>query len=227
MCIRDRSKENAENTEKSSKSNNKISFPNTSRVTTGLLVILVIVSLIQSYRMSHLAAVETPYPDFVFDAPESAQATSTLQWSPVFKRSSKEVLNSYRLDNHDVDVFYAYFNGGDGELVSSLHRLYQQDRWTLTERDKVSINGMPMLLDKVSSSIGIKRSIYYFYIVDGKWTVSRREAKLQEVIMTLQGVQSQGAIIAISFIEDEQQEIDHTKVLERVESFVTASFIGQ
>lgn len=198
----------------------KISIP-----TISILAVLVILSLWQTYRMSNLMPASSPYPGFSLNAGQPITPSNTLEWTPIFKRSSSDYQQTYQLASTKFDVFYAYFDGSDGELVSSLHRLYQQDRWTLTQRERVSINDMPMLVDNVTSSIGIKRSIYYFYVVDGQWLVSRQRAKLQQVLQTLQGSQSQGAIVAVSFIENDVNESEKTAVLEVVQSYITETFL--
>lgn len=201
-------------------------YPFVSKTTIGLLAFFVVLSLAQVYRMSNLSPAENPYPSFSLNASEPSQLFDSLEWSPIFKRSTTQAHNTFEINGENFDVFYAYFDGSDGELVSSLHRLYQQDRWTLTDRERVAVNGKQMLVDKVTSSIGIKRSIYYFYVVDGKWMISRKNAKLQQILQTLRGVQSQGAVVAISFIEYNDQKTDHNAALKQVESYVSQSFVG-
>ena len=204
-------------------------YPAVSIPTKLVLALLIILSLWQAYRMSNLDPADNTYPQFSLSAQPPAAPISSLKWDPVFNRATAQYQNTYSLTNDDFsgnfDVFYAYFDGSDGELVSSLHRLYQQDRWTLTERNRISINGKPMLIDNITSSIGIKRSVYYFYIVDGRWMVSRQQAKLQQVLQTLQGSQSQGAIVAVSFIENEQ-ELDHRAVLEHVQAYTAQNYLN-
>ncbi|WP_371195033.1 exosortase A [Glaciecola sp. SC05] len=202
-------------------------FPEVSKATIGVLAVLVVLSLYQAYRMSNLAPAVNVYPTFALNATEPDNVLPSLEWTPIFNRSTVQSKQTYQVNGENFDVFYANFDGsGEGELVSSLHRLYQQDRWTLTQRERTLVNGKPMLLDNVTSSIGIKRSIYYFYVVDGKWMTSRQTAKLQKVIQTLQGQQSQGAIVAVSFIEYDNQKVDPMPALELVEAYISESFLG-
>ncbi len=205
----------------------QFAYPKVSMTSAGLLVVLIIFSLWQSYRMSHLAPADNPYPEFAIDADSPTNAEATLKWEPTFNGATSQHQGSYSVNGDNFDLFYAYFDGSEGELVSSLHRLYHQDRWTLTNRERATIGAEPMLIDYVTSSIGIKRSIYYFYVVDGKWMVSKQKAKLQQVAQTLQGKQSQGAILAISFIENEQELKDHSEALGLVRLYAIDAFVGK
>jgi EpsI family protein len=202
-------------------------YPNVSVSVIITLAVLILFSLWQAYRMTTLMPADSQYPLFSLNANTPVFPTNTLEWSPNFVDATEQYQETYQLNGNKFDVFYAYFDGSDGELVSSLHRLYQQDRWTLTQRERTEVGGMPMLIDNVTSSIGIKRSIYYFYIVDRQWMISKQKAKLQQVLKTLQGEQSQGAIVAVSFVEDDKQRKDHTQVLEFVQSHVNTSFLDK
>jgi hypothetical protein len=57
--------------------------------------------------------------------------------------------------------------------------------------------------------------------------VSKQKAKLQQVAQTLQCKQSQGAILAISFIENEQELKDHSEALGLVRLYAIDAFVGK
>lgn len=208
------------------------SGPRLAPLTAILLTLFIMLSLLQAYRMSHLTASTSPYPDFTLNLATPTNSAVTLEWSPRFVRATKQFKQSFMYENREFDVFYAYFDGSEGELVSSLHRIYEQDRWTLTDRERTNIEGKPLVLENVTSSIGIQRAIYYFYIVDGQWTVSRKGAKLQQVLKTLKGEQSQGAFIAVSFIKDNQATIEsenafHGAALSIVKEYISEKYLNE
>ena len=186
------------------------------------LSVLLVLSMWQAYRMTHLQPVPNAYPAFVIDLPEATPSGRQLPWIPSFNNASAEYQQAHSLNGQDFEVYYAYFDGSDGELISGLHRLYSQDRWTLKQREQVMVQGKPMTKDLVASSIGTTRHMYYFYLVDGKWLVSPNKAKLQQVLQTLQGVQSQGAIVAVSVAQSADEVVDTTQILE----FVSASVLS-
>lgn len=175
--------------------------------------ILLLFSNWQAYRMTHLAPAEQAYPPFAIELPVAQAPLGQLKWEPSFNRTTQEYLQAHVLNGQVFDAYYAYFDGSDGELISSLHRLYLQDRWTLKQRERLQIQGKPVIKDVVAASSGSTRHVYYFYLVDGRWLVSQPQAKLQQILQTLQGERSQGAIVAVSVMQNPDRETSSDEVL--------------
>ncbi len=120
-----------------------------------------------------------------------------VKWEPRYIGNNQEELISLSDEGFVFDLYYAFFNGTKGELVSSLHRLYNQDRWTLVDRKRLNIGEHQVIYELVTTSVGIKKEIIYWYIVDGKIVDTYKEAKFIEFINKLKGKPTNAAIIAV------------------------------
>jgi len=128
-----------------------------------------------------------------------------LIWAPRYVGNSAEKLSHINHNGNELDLYIAYFDGSDGELVSSLHRLYEQDRWTLVKRTKIDVIQQPVLYDLVTSSIGVKKQILYWYVINGNIVSSYRDVKIFQLLQTLKGYPTESYVIAVA-IDIEQNE---------------------
>lgn len=168
-----------------------------------LCAVFVVAALFQVFRMQNVETLGAEGVSFKGNDYANVKQATRLAWVPRFVGNTEQEMQHLRADFNDAsvyfDLYYAYFNGSDGELVSSLNRLYEQDRWTLSERQRVEVGKAYIQKDAISSSIGTHRRVYYWYLVDGQLVDTYREVKFKQLIQRIKGVQSHSAIIAIGF----------------------------
>lgn len=98
-----------------------------------------------------------------------------------------------------ITVYQAFYAAGDGELVSSLNRLYDQDRWTRVEVIDLPIsNENPFALELVSSPAGKLRLIASWYVLSDQTLAGKQQTKLQQIFSTLGGEPAHGAVVIMS-----------------------------
>ena len=96
-------------------------------------------------------------------------------------------------------MYQAFYAAGDGELVSSLNRLYDQDRWTRVEViDLPNSNENPFALELVSSPAGKLRLIASWYVLSDQTLAGKQQTKLQQIFSTLGGEPAHGAVVIMS-----------------------------
>lgn len=163
-----------------------------------LAMLLIGLTLIQYYRMDNVSTGEVKQVEFDALTYAEVDHKHQLGWEPRFMGA--QTSHKYHLTdgNVDFDIYYAYFNGEGGEVASSLNRLYEQDRWTL-ESSADHIEGeVAIKTQSITSSIGVKREIAYWYVVDGIIATSFAEVKLLQLIQKLKGSPSHSLIIIVS-----------------------------
>ncbi|MFT6267844.1 MAG: exosortase A [Alphaproteobacteria bacterium] len=121
-----------------------------------------------------------------------------VDWKPRFADSSREAKYHFTNGLLDFDLFYAYFSGEEGELVSSLNRLYEQDRWTLVEKNTVVIEDTTIERHLITTSNSIRKELAYWYVVDGNIADSFFEVKLLQLLQKLKGEQSHSFIVIVA-----------------------------
>jgi EpsI family protein len=121
-----------------------------------------------------------------------------IKWVPRYIGNSYENLYHLKANEIEFDLFYAHYDGTDGELVSSSNRLYQQDRWTLVDRNRVYVNDVQIQQDFVTSSVGVQKTILYWYVVGDEILSTYRDVKIAQLIHKLKGNQLPSAIIAVA-----------------------------
>ncbi|MCP4324115.1 MAG: exosortase A [Alteromonadales bacterium] len=132
------------------------------------------------------------------------------KWQPDFSKASNIQQGNILTANNqkNIEFFIANYFGGEGELISSVNRLFSADRWTLIENIKITIDeGKEVQLIKVVSPFGQYRYILYWYQFSGETFTSKVKLKLYQTLMTMLGKTQNSAIIALS-IESEEKEED-------------------
>lgn len=177
---------------------------NTSALSKGFIVstitvaIAILVSVVQVNRMDTnidniVNAITLDTSGFV-----ASQSLPRLKWEPRYVGNNQEEMFHLDADGFKFELYFAFFNGSKGELVSSLHRLYNQDRWTLIDRKRLQLDNHQVLYELTTSSVGLKKEIIYWYWVDGKIVDTYKEAKFIEFLNRLQGEPTPAAIIAVA-----------------------------
>lgn len=163
-----------------------------------LLLISLVIGHFQVYRMSSGIAPVNEFVNIDFSAFEQSKHRHRVAWVPKYVLNSKEELRHLRVDDFDFDLYYANFDGTGGELVSSLNRLYQQDRWTLVDRKSMTIGETTVKREFIATSIGTKKIILYWYVIDGKVMSSYRDVKIAQLLQKLKGTQTASSVIALA-----------------------------
>ena len=131
------------------------------------------------------------------------------KWRPDFLTASniqQGVIKAPKtLDN--IELFIATYFGGEGELISSVNRLYSADRWTLIKNIKVSIDEEKEIqLIKIVSPSGQYRYILYWYQFSGEVFTNKIKLKLYQTWMAMLGQTQKSAIIALSIESDQKMK---------------------
>ena len=124
--------------------------------------------------------------------------TASSQWEPKFRDAFDTYSATLELDATQIDIFLAWYPNGHGELISSLHRFYQENAWTLESRSNYVLNSeLELPLEIIVSAQGY-RALTYWYIVDGKVFTDKKLAKLYEIYRLMLGNHYGGGVVAIS-----------------------------
>jgi len=160
--------------------------------------------------------------------PFEAKEQQLKKWQPNFSKASNVQQGYFKTANNlgNVDFFIASYSGGEGELISSLNRLYSADRWTLIKNVKISLNeGNDIQLIKIVSPSGQYRYILYWYQLSDEVFISKIKLKLYQTLMEMFGQTQDSAIIAVS-IESEQTMEDVIAMLKSKVNIIQDSIKG-
>ena len=131
-------------------------------------------------------------------------------WKPSFSKASN-IQQGYieSLGNvNKVDFFIATYSKGEGELISSVNKLYHAERWTLIQSTKENLNEIKdAQLVKVVSPSGKYRYILYWYQFSNEMFTSKVGFKLYQTMMVMLGKTQKSAIVALSI--ESNQAVDN------------------
>ncbi len=158
--------------------------------------------------------------DFTFTKtitfPQSSVKTELSFWGISFVKPSQElnlVINKNDAEFYLHSAIYTPDNK-DAELISSLNRLFDIERWSLANNTHIPSNEqIPADANSINivSSTESSLQIVQWYILDGLTTGSRLKAELYSTYKTMLAKEKPGISIACSFIQDtppNQQQID-------------------
>jgi exosortase A len=138
---------------------------------------------------------------------------STSKWEPKFKDAFNTYSATVMLEDEPIDVFLAWYPKGHGELISSLHRLYQEEEWTLESTKRMTLNSsIELPLSIIVNSRGY-RVLTYWYVIDGKVFTDKKWAKLYEIFRLMSGNHLGGGVAVIS------QDIELVSKTENIAAF--------
>ncbi|MBE1287777.1 MAG: exosortase [Alteromonadaceae bacterium] len=130
----------------------------------------------------------TPVTD-VMSVGNNAQWSVSLPstpWAPQFHHAAAEQLSTHQYLDQVYQSYQVSFDGKHGELVNFQNKLYLQDRWTLVERNQVTLSDSSVVLaEHISSPRGEQQVIYYAYWFDGQWYSSKTKVKLMQTFAAL------------------------------------------
>jgi exosortase A len=122
----------------------------------------------------------------------------TSQWEPKFNDAFDAYSATIALEENQFDIFIAWYPVGHGELISSLHRFYQEKEWTLQSSSHYDLDSAVQLpLSIIVNGQGY-RALTYWYVIDGKVFTDKRLAKLYEIYRLMLGTHEGGIVVAIS-----------------------------
>ena len=121
-------------------------------------------------------------------------------WQPLFNDSITQYNYAGQYLATPFSVFSAVYLPNQGELISSLNRLYIQDRWSLADfsleylTDNTAVNK-----HYISSARGDYMRVYYVYIIGDKIIHKKIHAKLYETWLKLSSNGAASTIVAVAF----------------------------
>jgi exosortase A len=122
----------------------------------------------------------------------------------------------------NIEFFIATYANGKGELISSLNRLYNADRWVLLNHNVIHVDGgSNITLTKLTSPVGKIRYIAHWYQLGDMVFTSKVKVKLFQTLNLLLGNQKVGRLVAFSTetsIDIEKTKRDLLKFIEKYNS---------
>lgn len=145
--------------------------------------------------------------------PLSEDEVYWLPWRAKFRSPTVEqYLQLTTPYDSPITVYQAFYAAGEGELVSSLNRLYDQDNWTRVEViDVITSANFPFAVELLSSPAGNLRLIASWYVLADDTFAGKQQTKLQQIVTTLGGEPAHGAVVIMSmeverrFLQVQQQ----------------------
>lgn len=145
----------------------------------------------------------------------------TSQWQPKFNDAFESFSATIELEQQPLDVFIAWYPKGHGELISSLHRFYQEKDWTLESSSRYTLNSeLELPLSIIVSGRGY-RALTYWYVIDGMVFTDRKLAKLYEIYRLMLGKHQGGLVVAVS---EEIELVSKTQDLEAFKQKVQKTY---
>jgi exosortase A len=126
---------------------------------------------------------------------------TSIKWQPGFSEASETQQGSIKVNEEtSIDFFIAAYTNGTGELISSLNKLYDADRWTLISTKNIKIKGSKQQaqLTQLVSPRGEKRVIVHWYQISDKFFSNKVKAKLFQTLNLLLGRANNNALVAFS-----------------------------
>ena len=157
---------------------------------------------------------------FKFDqVPDTITEQSPTDWDPKFKHASYEFWGI--IEQKNIDIYLAWYPKGQGELISSLNRLYHEKQWTLEGRKQIQVQSELSLTLSTIVNSQYKRLLTYWYVIDGDVYTDKHIAKLAEIKNILLGVHKGSGIVAVSTASD---QISYKDNQAKFVAFVNESF---
>jgi len=141
------------------------------------------------------------------------------QWQPNFAKADITQQGHILQNNgRNIDFFFAVYNSGKGELISSMNRLYDSERWTLVSRKVIALARSHIYVTKLASPLGANRYIFHWYQLGKKKFTSDIKAKLYQTSNILLG-HNNNSLMAFSI----QFTDNDTDVFNELQNFITTN----
>ncbi|WP_395344622.1 exosortase A [Ningiella sp. W23] len=180
------------------------------------ILLILVLALYQDSRMQSFTVISSSnaqltlgfskLPSSPGEAYDEDMGNSLIRWQPVFPDAMTASLNYYESAGRTLQIFSALYSPEKGEVVSSLNRLYQQERWTLVEREVLDVDGVSITKELVAGPSGQQKLIYYWYVVNADVLRTAKDVKLIQAIQRLGGSNPYSGLVAVGVdIENTQQ----------------------
>lgn len=134
-----------------------------------------------------------------------------LRWQAKYRNSTTErYLQKTTPFAMKLDIYQAFYAAGDGELISSLNRLYDQDDWTRVESFQVAPDQKPYAMELISSPGGQLRLLAHWFVLNNATYAGQRDTKINQIMKTLSGELAHGAVVIMS-MDVERQNMEEQK----------------
>lgn len=138
--------------------------------------------------------------------------STRLPWQVKYRRpTSERYLLIQDQPARTVTVYQAFYAAGQGELISSINRFYDQDNWTKVEERQVASDSAPFAMELISSPTGQLRLMAYWFVLSQSTYNSQQETKIAQIAKTLAGEAAHGGVVALS-LEVERRDLDSQQV---------------
>lgn len=128
--------------------------------------------------------------------------TKVNDWSPIFKGATWEEQGKIDTQAGSFDYYIAnYQSNRQGELISSVNVLYNNEHWILTDHYThfmLALN-KHVVVSHIVSSAGNRRMIIHWYAIQDQNFTSTIKAKLYETGLKMFGVEGNNSVFALSF----------------------------
>ena len=129
---------------------------------------------------------------------DASAAKYKSTWKPEFNQAYQELQFLRQLNGVPTDIYIAWYPRGQGELISSMNRLYTEKAWSLKSKSTFQLDdGQTMDLHTIVNPQG-KRLLTYWYVIDGKLFTNKRMGKLYEIYKILTRNYIGSGLVAIS-----------------------------
>ena len=131
----------------------------------------------------------------------SEEQALALPWAPQFSNADQYwVKAAGPIKFPGISHYLALYqhNIPGKELVSSAHRLFDLDKWTLVSNHSIQVANEPMAVMNLTTVTGQKRLLAYWYVLPNKRTSQSGVAKVYQAINKILQVPDGGALFAVS-----------------------------
>ena len=139
------------------------------------------------------------------------QPDASIEWTPDAWNADAKLNQSYRDGDQVVNEFVAAyrFPTRGNPLTRSMNTIAESKSWHIVRSDSVISPVKGSTVTVATTTIvhqGHYRTVWWFYVVDGRVTASRLQAKLLQARASLRGGEHLGAFVAISTPTSEAAE---------------------
>ena len=132
--------------------------------------------------------------------------TPSKEWQPILNEPTYQATKGIQTSDECVTVVYAWYDGIDNELVSSLNRPYSPDMWSRESAnsfDNIEIANTSIEVTKLASPFGKTRFVTKWFVINEKVFRRDLEAKLYQTYLVFFGQPISGSLI---FVSSENQD---------------------
>jgi exosortase A len=178
-----------------------------------VVIVLLVLGMATSISINSAPNVAPIAPEFKLPFNVVKQGNALSTWRPEFKRSTSSELLTLRYENLNFVYFTAYYDGIDGELISTQNDIFGEKRWSLSGNRTEPLVGNLRIKNMILKSVTDEQvNVYYLYVINGAVFTDTTRAKLYQVWLKLQGKQYDGVFLAIS-VSTEFDENSKNRIL--------------